>query len=560
MKIILLFLLFFSKSIFSQEVDSVEFLQWYAQKKELYTSSKKYIQRLKKKIANNQVIGLELIIASATDERVESKFGHSLFRFVDNDDDPGNDITISFVADVNGPKASNIGGVIGKYGVYPEVKSLRLFVNQYVKEESRPLERHLIPSNSQMQQALMDALDDWWNEIHIAKETIYKKALKEAKDDALKKAEKLFGEDNYELFEIKFFDEEFKVERIHSFGLLEKEEVPFENNEKRDAALYRQAYTRAYNLLDVEAHDIVLNLFQEVWKVESSTDILSLETLDLKVATDLAQQKFSTDRIKLFQKFNQALEPIGYYAMTLEYLENISILKRASIELSIKNLEIKSAASEDLGKYTFFSNNCAGAVIKFLKKANFPHKRVVGIQGRVPVKLNKWMSRSLLVPYPSKIIEGAQKLNHKIARILGFSDKDFISYTFPIHQWKIISKYISDSDKFLFFDLYDQVISTEYSNLVRSEIEPLKAPKYHQIYGLEILSPKLYQLCSSKKCALEIESELKRTWSKKEIKEVKKLVHRTGNNTFIYEGLKNRPEVLTHLKLLKYIPLDFSKK
>ncbi len=557
MKIILLFFFIFSGNIFSQEVDSVEFLQWYAQKKELYTSSKKYIQRLKKKIANNQVIGLELIIASATDERVESKFGHSLFRFVDNDDNPGNDITISFVADVNGPKASNIGGVVGKYGVYPEVKSLRLFVNQYVKDQSRPLERHLILSNSQMRRALIDSLEDWWSEIHIAKEAIYKKALREARADAEKKAKDLFGEDNYELFEIKFFDEEFKVERVHSFGLLKKEEVPFENNEKRDAALYRQAYTRAYNLLDVEAHDIVLNLFQEVWKVESSTDILSLETLDLKVATDLAQQKFSTDRIKLFQKFNRALEPIGYYAMTLEYLESISILERAPIELSIKNLEIKSAVSEDLGKYTFFSNNCAGAVIKFLKKANFPHKRVVGIQGRVPVKLNKWMSRSLLAPYPAKVINGAHILEKKIARILGFSLSEYLNYSFPIHQWQIISKYISDSDKFLFFDLYNQVISSEYSTLVRNEIESLRAPKYHEIYGLEILSPKLYQLCSSNSCIAEVKSTLASNWSKKEIKAVKNLVHRTGNNTFIYEGLKVRPEILTHLKLLKYIPTDF---
>lgn len=509
---------------------------------------------------NGEIIGLELITASATNERVESKFGHSLFRFVDTDNDPGNDITISFVADVNGPKASNISGIVGSYGVYPEVKSLRLFVNQYIKQESRPLERHLIPSNSHMRLALIDTLQKWWEEIHIARETIYEKSLNEAVAEGKKKAEKIFGKGNFELFNIKFFDEVANKEITHAIGLLKKEGENFNTSSEKDSALYKQAYSRAFDELNMTNDDIALNFFHEIWKVSPGKNIIELESNSLSSATTAAKEYFETDKIKIFEKFSKDLVPSGYYAISIKNFEDIKVLKKAKVELAIKNLEIKSAASEELGKYTFFSNNCAGAVIKFLDKSNFPSKRTIGIQGRVPVKLNKWMSRSLLVPYPPKVINGANKLEKKVARILGFSEKEYLSYRFPIHQWKIISKYISNDEKFLFYDLYNHILSPDYLLLIRSEIEALSAPDYSQIYGLEELPEEFYSLCTNMQCAREVLSNVRYFWSKKEIKKTKRLVARTGNNTFIHDRLTRRPEVLEHLKLLEYIPHDFGNK
>uniref|UniRef100_UPI00356619F4 lipoprotein N-acyltransferase Lnb domain-containing protein n=1 Tax=Halobacteriovorax sp. TaxID=2020862 RepID=UPI00356619F4 len=551
-----LFILLFltTQNTYSIENDSIEFLQWYTQKKELYTSSKKYINRLKRRLDNNQILGLELIIADSTDERVESKFGHALFRFVDGDSDPGNDITISFVADVNGPKASNISGVIGKYGVYPEVKSLRLFIKQYVKDQSRPLERHIIPSNEIMHRELVKTLDSWWNEIHEAREDIYKESVKKAKINAIKKGSELFGEESFELLEIKFYDEEFKSELIQSFGIVEKEATPFKNDSEKDKALYRQAYTRSYKKLDVEKGEIVLNLFQEVWKVKITSEILELDETIEKIAIEKAKDYFSSDEIKLFTRFDKSLEKNGFYAMTTQTMNSLNILRRVPIKMSVKNLEVTSAASEVLGKYTFFSNNCAGAVIKFLKKSNFPHKKTIGIQGRVPVKLNKWMSRSLLVPYPSITIDGAKKLRSKIARILGFTSREFEQYRFPIHQWQIIKKYTTDEEKFLFYDLYNSNLEAEYVELIRNDIQGLNAPDYNDIYGLLKSSPLLYELCSTKDCAKKVETVLNKVWTKKEIKKTKKLINRTGNNTFIHEGLTKSKEILMHLKLLKYIP------
>lgn len=557
MKWTLLIFIFLSTSAKSIENDSIEFLQWYTQKKEQYASSKKYISRLERKVSENQIQGIELIIAQGTDEQVQSKFGHALFRFVDNDDDPGNDITISFVADVNGPKASNVSGVIGKYGVYPEVKSLRLFIKQYVKNQSRPLERFLIPSNKEMRNSLIQSLHEWWDEIHDAREVIYLESLHDARKKAKKKGEELFGLNNYELFELKFYDSEFDKEVTQSFGILEKEASPFQTLNEKDKALYRQAYQKSYREISPSKEQHVINLHQELWLIEKHESILELTELDYDEAKSKAEKILSTKGIKLFKNFDKDLKHTGYISMSNTVLNELRIIKKSSISLTVKNLEIKSVESESLGKYTFFSNNCAGAVIKFLKKSNFPHKRAVGIQGRVPVKLHKWMSRSLLVPYPSLKINGAQKLKSKIARILGFSEKEFETYRFPEHQWKIISKYISINDKFLFFDLYSAILSESYIDKVRKEIEFEQAPNYNDLYELKLTPDVFYKLCKNKACGDSIKTEMKKVWSSKEIKKAKKLINRTGNNLFIYSGLKSRPEVLTHLKSLDYIPKKF---
>jgi len=554
--LILLCLLF---NIQAQELDSVEFLQWHLQKSELYTSSKKYIKRLKNRVKRNEIIGLELISAEASDERVESKFGHSLFRFVDNDNDPGNDITISFVADVDGPKASNLAGVVGKYGVYPEVKSLRLFVKQYVKDQSRPLERYIIPASSEMIDSLLVTLDLWWEELLSSRKEIYLESLSDARKEAQLKGRELFGEDGFEIFELRFFDTENQIDMTRSFGIVQKGELPYLDDTQRDKALYLQAYQRSYDELYLKEDEVFLNLFGELWKIKKSESILSIMNHDINVATKEAISHFGHSEIKLFRIVDRNLQESGFYALTKEHLEKLDILKKIEISLLVKNLRVKSAASEGLGKYTFFSNNCAGAVIKFLKKSNFPHKRTRGIQGRVPVKLHKWMSRSLLVPYPSFVIDGAQKLRNKIARILGFSAKEFLDYRFPEHQWSIISKYISNEDKFLFYDLYASKLPTSYIEMVRREITGLEAPDYNQIYNIKLSENKLYTLCTNKECGSEVKKLLNKYWNKKEIKKVKKLIDRTGNNTFIYSGLKSRPEVLNHLKALKYLESDFGE-
>ena len=67
----------------------------------LYEENEKRIKRLEKRFLKGQIIGLELIIAAPTGTSIESRWGHTLLRFVDNFGSGGNDYVLGFVADLN---------------------------------------------------------------------------------------------------------------------------------------------------------------------------------------------------------------------------------------------------------------------------------------------------------------------------------------------------------------------------------------------------------------------------------------------------------------------------
>lgn len=120
--------------------ENFEFIYKYTQE---YT--KRNLEVLKEKIKNQSIIGIELIVAEATSLRMESQFGHALVRFVDNDYDWSNDITISFVANVDSRKMNPLKGLFGGYTVLSETKTLNEFWVTYVVREDRPLNRYIIP-------------------------------------------------------------------------------------------------------------------------------------------------------------------------------------------------------------------------------------------------------------------------------------------------------------------------------------------------------------------------------------------------------------------------------
>jgi hypothetical protein len=543
--------------------DTIEFLQWSQAHRDMYAANQKFANRLIKKFNNNQIIGLELIIAAKSNIRVESKFGHSMFRFVDNDDNPGNDITVSFVADVDSPELSTVGGITGKYSIYPTLKSMRLFIKQYIKDDGRPLERHIVPSSKKMREDLINTLLSWWKSVLDGQEAVYSEAQKEALKAANKKGVKLFGESNYTLFPMTFTDELSEKEYIYSYGILEKTSNSIETFTQKNQELYLQAYIKAYKkvALNLKDNEAILNLGKELWKVDLNDNLFYIRSNDLELAKKTATKYFGNESFKLFTKFDFTMKADGFYGLKHDSNESpyqyLTINKKQSVNLVIKNLEVKGVLSENMGRYTFFSNNCAGAVINLLKKANFPHKKRVGFQGRIPVKLNKWMSRSLLAPYPALHINKIENLETHLSEILNIKLKKFKEYDFNKNDWDKISKKLSLKEKFLFYDLYNESISSEYSQIVRMELEGRPAPDYNDLHGLKLTDNSLYNLCSNKSCGSSILKLLKTIWSKKEIKKTKRQINRTGNNTFISKGLLKRPEVLNHLKALKYIDKDF---
>jgi len=112
-----------------------------------------------KAINSKTLIGVELLFAGPSRLRPESAFGHTLLRFVDNDDDPFNDFVLSFVADVTDPQLSIKKGLVGDYKTIAEILTLAEFTQKYVEGEGRYLDRMPLQLEPQQIKDILSALD-----------------------------------------------------------------------------------------------------------------------------------------------------------------------------------------------------------------------------------------------------------------------------------------------------------------------------------------------------------------------------------------------------------------
>jgi hypothetical protein len=147
------------------QIIELEQISWNYQEVEMYQENEKLLKRLEKRLTNGQVIGIELVIAAPTSIRFESKWGHSMMRFVDNVRTSNNDIALGFIADLDTPKTSYIKGAIGSYPVFPMLKTLGGFTEQYIKGEDRALNRYIIPTTPAMIQKMITRLRAIWDEL-----------------------------------------------------------------------------------------------------------------------------------------------------------------------------------------------------------------------------------------------------------------------------------------------------------------------------------------------------------------------------------------------------------
>lgn len=109
----------------------------------------------------DQIIGVEAIVAEGSDKAFYSRFGHAMLRFVKADGDFATDRVVSLVADVDMEELDAAKATFGGYRVLPLVRSLGEFWNAYVKTEGRPLSRHVILSNPELRQRLLQTLKAW---------------------------------------------------------------------------------------------------------------------------------------------------------------------------------------------------------------------------------------------------------------------------------------------------------------------------------------------------------------------------------------------------------------
>lgn len=113
-------------------------------------------------LKTRHIIGLELIVAGETYERLESIFGHTLLRFVDDDDDPYNDIVLSILADVDEAHESVLKGIFGGYAITTEVVPLSMFMQTYFVAEGREILRFpLMASPGQIENLKRLVIEDY---------------------------------------------------------------------------------------------------------------------------------------------------------------------------------------------------------------------------------------------------------------------------------------------------------------------------------------------------------------------------------------------------------------
>lgn len=194
---------------------------WYYQKVDQYAQTSKYLKRLQERLEKNQIIGIELVIAAPTESAVESHWGHSMMRFVDNVGTPADDVMFGFVAEVDDLKINYVKGIVGSYPTYPALQSLRLFNQQYIKEQDRPLERVIVPSTPEFRRQMVERLLSEWEEIQQKNTDSYQREITQA----LEKVRKVQARKKFKNTKLEFLKTDSDL--IYSIALLDGEDVVY---------------------------------------------------------------------------------------------------------------------------------------------------------------------------------------------------------------------------------------------------------------------------------------------------------------------------------------------
>lgn len=100
-----------------------------------------------------KIDAIEMVYVS-TGSAYYSWLGHALLRLVGSGKTSDDDWTISFLPLFDTPTTDNIKAYYGGYSIFPVIKKWSEFVNEYVVDEDRYFERHLLKSNEEQRQRL----------------------------------------------------------------------------------------------------------------------------------------------------------------------------------------------------------------------------------------------------------------------------------------------------------------------------------------------------------------------------------------------------------------------
>jgi hypothetical protein len=373
---------------------------WMARHLDLIASNKRHMTKLFKRFEKKQIIGLELIVAESSSSRVESRYGHAMLHFVDNVGSVGDDLLLSFVANVESPRISLLKGIFGGYAVYPRVKPMREFVSDYIKNENRSLKRFIIPLPDDLKKTMGSTLKQWWGEFLEKEKSINEVASLKAKKKALKKVKKLKLKE-YELFPL---------------GSPDLSEV------------------YAWTILSNGVH---------------------VDTIAVKVKG----------------------EPI-----------------------------------QEMGRYTFFSNNCAGALVNFIRKVGLPVRKTRGLLGRVPVKLEKYFRKMLLSPWPAIEVSRISGIKEKGLSLLNLDEEKRAQFIEKLDQKEIL----------IILDIYREYplkLKRKLRQALTTLTDGQKKMSFDQVYGVEHIDESLYGFCFKKSCAATHVELAKSFWGESRVKQ-----------------------------------------
>jgi len=113
------------------------------------------LERLKKE--QKDIIGLELVVAGEG-QAMMSNWGHVMFRLVQNQMNPEQDLVISFSANTKGEDVSYLKGVFGGYELTLDLQTLGTFRDTYVLNEDRHLIRLILPSTVEARNELISEI------------------------------------------------------------------------------------------------------------------------------------------------------------------------------------------------------------------------------------------------------------------------------------------------------------------------------------------------------------------------------------------------------------------
>lgn len=528
--------------------------------------NQKYFNRLIKRFEQQQIIGLEIIVADESDIDKSSQYGHAMLRFVDNNASMGDDIVLSFVAAIDDYKISNFKGVTGGYPVMPLYSSFRKQTQKYQKIENRSLKRSIIPVTGPMLERLMQQLKNINQELISNQLMQIKKMHKESIKLADKRGRKTYGKNEYRLIA---YPHGVPALQSQGYAILKKQNSSGNilSNAKLNALLFK---------------DILLSTLQEVFSEENQAqhsiiflqgDTLFQIKLDpntklnyssrLDISRDLAKlnERYPHKNFKTFPYFSRAEVPgkMGKKNLvifnlpqhkTFNQYYNISKIKQ--ILPLIQYHKSKPPFVETLGNYRFFDNNCSGVILKLFKQAGFPNSKFKWFKGRVPIKLTKYLARNLLNPYPPLKIDIFQSIQQELKIIFPQWQHYPNIATWPPSILRTFPYRLSPLKLVMLLNSQFQ-FDTKIVQLWQEKIKTSLAGKhfnFEQTYQIASVPAILYRNCSSKDCATLSRQRINAIWPAQAVAKAKKKFMRRKIH---WKRFNQFPALIKHYILLGYL-------